>query len=410
LITRRRLLMSAGVGLAGAGVGWMWPEEGLWHPCGPSALPDHIVQNKHFARIWNGIRPERVWDGHVHLVGNGVDGSGCRLNPHMDSWWHPIQKIQKYFYLNSGCVRDGHGLDAAYVERLIRLHTAFPSGSKLMLLAFDWHHDSDGHRNETLSPIYTPNDYARDVARSNPGHFEWIASVHPYRDDAIVELERVARDGARAVKWLPPVQGMDPASPRCDDFYSALARLDLPLLTHAGDELSLHSEAMQDFGNPLRLRRALDRGVRVIIAHCASLGRGVDLDQGEDGSALPNFVLFSRLMKETQYESTLYADIAAIAQIFRSGEPLRDILSHTDWHHRLLYGSDYPLPGVMPVFAPRRLAANGLLADSEARLLSELRQFNPLLFDFALLRLLRNAGGGFANSVFETRGVFQTRR
>ena len=66
-----------------------------------------------------------------------------------------------------------------------------------------------------------------------------------------------AGHGARAVKWLPPAMGIDPASARCDRFYAAAARLGLALLTHAGEEKAVHGAAEHGFGNPLKLRRAL---------------------------------------------------------------------------------------------------------------------------------------------------------
>jgi mannonate dehydratase len=278
-----------------------------------------------------------------------------------------------------------------------------------MLLAFDWHYDQHGRRVEDLSPIYTPNEYAQRLAREHPAHFEWIASVHPYRADAVEALEAAARGGARAVKWLPSVQGMDPGDARCDRFYEVLARLRLPLLTHAGRELSLHGGGMQDYGNPLRLRRALEHGVRVIVAHCASLGTGVDLDRGPDGPEVPNFKLFARLMDDKRYDQFLFGDLAAIAQVLRAGKPLRRLIERRDWHARLLYGSDYPLPGVMPIFAPRGLAADGFLTAPEAEFLSKLRRYNPLLFDFALMRLLAVDGQGFDPAVFATRRVFANR-
>jgi len=71
-----------------------------------------------------------------------------------------------------------------------------------------------------------------------------------------------------------------------------------------------------------------------------------------------------------------------------------------------VYGSDYPLPGVMPIFSPRVLAANGFLKEEEAVFLSELRRYNPLLFDFALKRLLAVDGQGFDTAVFASRWVF----
>jgi len=405
-LKRRHFLAALGVGAFGLG-GWrLWPEEGLWHGCGPPALPEALARHELLARVWRGIDPAQLWDAHVHLLGNGLDGSGCRISPNMDSLWHPIERIQKVFYLNAGCVRDEPGMDAAYVQRLLTLHTAFPRGSKLVLLAFDWHYDQNGRRIESLSPIFTPNEYAQQLARQHPAHFEWMASIHPYREDAVEALEAAARGAARAVKWLPPVQGIDPADARCDRFYQAMARLGLPLLTHAGRELALHAGAMQDYGNPLRLRRALEHGVRVIVAHCASLGSGVDLDRGPDGPEMSNFKLFARLMDDRRYERQLYGDLAAIAQVTRAGKPLRRLLERRHWHPRLLYGSDYPLPGVMPIFAPRRLAAEGFLTEPEAVFLSGLRRYNPLLFDFALMRLLAVDGKGFDTAAFHTRRVF----
>jgi mannonate dehydratase len=404
-LTRRRFL-AAGVagasGLASRPLRAAW----LWHSCGPAALPEALARHELLARAWQGVDPTQLWDCHVHLLGNGDGGSGCWINPRMANLWHPIERLQRAFYLNAACVTDGPGMDAAYVQRLLALHAGFPQGARLMLLAFDWHHDEGGRRVEELSPFYTPNAYAQRLAREHPDHFEWIASVHPYRVDAVEALEQAAAGGARAVKWLPSAQGMDPTDTRCDRFYEALARLKLPLLTHAGHEFAVHGGRMQDYGNPLRLRRALDHDARVIVAHCATLGKGLDLDRGPDGPAVGNFKLFARLMDEPRYAKNLYGDLAAVGQLLRAGKPLRVLLERRDWHARLLFGSEYPLPGVMPIFSPHALVEDGFLGDDEAGFLVELRRYNPLLFDFALKRLLAVKGMGFDVAVFATRRVF----
>jgi mannonate dehydratase len=402
MLSRRRFLAACAASLVSQPV----PAEWLWHGCGPAALPESLMQDGLMQRIWQGIDPAQFRDCHVHLLGSGDGGSGCWLNPRMESPWHPIERLQKAFYLNAACVSDQPGMDAAYVARLLALLAAFPPGAKLMLLAFDWHHQEDGRRVEALSPFYVPNAYAQRLAREYPQRFEWIASVHPYREDAIEAVVQAARGGARAIKWLPSAQGMDPADARCDRFYETLARLKLPLLTHAGSELAVHGGQMQDYGNPLRLRRALDRGVRVIVAHCASLGKGVDLDRGPNGPAVSNFTLFARLMDEPRYAKRLYGDLAAVGQLLRAGDTLRALVLRRDWQARLVYGSDYPLPGVQPIFSPRGLAADGFLRKEEAVFLNELRRYNPLLFDFALKRLLAVDGQAFDTVVFESRRVF----
>ena len=60
-----------------------------------------------------------------------------------------------------------------------------------------------------------------------------------YRRDAVAELERVARDGAVLIKWLPITQDIDPSDARCVPFYEALAHLGIPLLSHTGWERTL---------------------------------------------------------------------------------------------------------------------------------------------------------------------------
>jgi mannonate dehydratase len=260
-----------------------------------------------------------------------------------------------------------------------------------------------------LSSFFIPNRYAADLAQRYPGRFEWICSVHPYRADAIDELQWSVRQGAPAVKWLPSAMGMDPMSPKCDPFYQALTRFNLPLLTHGGEEEAVASGATAEFNNPLRLRRPLDQGVRVIVAHCASLGDSIDTDHGPNGPRRQNFELFERLMNEARYERQLFGEISALIQANREESVVATLIRRVEWHPRLINGSDYPLPGVIPLISPRRFANEGFLTETQAQVLSEIRRYNPLLFDFVLKRSLVNDGHRFSPVVFESRRVFESK-
>lgn len=403
---RRRFLAALGLGGLGAGAAWVYPEQGIWNPCVAERLPKALAEHDLVLAAWEGIDPAQVWDCHVHLTGVGDSDSGIWLTPEMDSLAHPIQYTQKQFFLNAGCAAAESGVDEAYADRLVALQTEMAPGAKAMLLAFDYHHDASGRVARGHSSFYTPNDYAARLAAAHPERLEWIASIHPYREDAVEALRTAAAGGARAVKWLPPAQGMDPASPRCDAFYEEISRLGLPLLTHAGAELAVWGSQTADYGNPLRLRRPLEHGVRVLVAHCATLGAGVDLDRGAEGPRVANFDLFARLMDEAAYRDLLYGEISAVTQINRIGRPLRTLLRREDWHPRLLNGSDYPLTGVFPLFSLRGMVAKGFLQPPEAAILRQLRVYNPLLFDFVLKRRLRYQGQAFPAAVFETRRIF----
>ena len=91
--------------------------------------------------------------------------------------------------------------------------------------------------------------------------------------------------------------GIDPAAARCAPFYELMQKLDMPLVSHAGLERAVLGREAHDYGNPLRLRRALEAGVRVVIAHCASLGEDRDLDRGENGPYVDSFSLFARVFE-----------------------------------------------------------------------------------------------------------------
>ena len=154
------------------------------------------------------------------------------------------------------------------------------------------------------------------------------------------------------------------------------------------------------------MRRPLDHGVKVIVAHCASLGRGRDLDQGKEGPTTSNFSLFARLMNDSRYEGHLFGGISAVTQRNRDVSVLKTLLETDVWHPRLVNGSDYPLPGVIPLISPGKLRRQGFLSEEAVRILEQVRQHNAILFDFMLKRQLRSGGKSFAPEVFESRRIY----
>lgn len=402
---RRRLLLAAGGSVALGGCEYSL-EHGLFNAC-RAELPRKLARDEAVLAAWDGIDAARVWDCHVHLIGSGDSGSGIWLNPAMFNIANPVQYAQRLFYLNAGCVREGHGsVDQSYVDRMLNLLDGMRSGGKLVLLAFDRHYAADGTPLPDETSFYVPDEYALATARRHPQRFEWAASIHPYRRDSLDALRRAKGNGARAVKWLPAAMGIDPASPRCDAFYAELAKLDLPLITHGGMERAVNVGGRQHLGNPLLLRRALEHGVRVVIAHCATLGEDRDLDRGEHGPYVASLSLFARLMDDPRYRATLFGDISGITQINRAGPALVALLEREEWHPRLLNGSDYPLPGIVPLYSVGQLVGLGVIDRRLAPVLAEVREHNPLLFDFLVKRHLRAGGKRFPASVFETRAFF----
>ena len=381
----------------------------MWNPC-RAALPPRLADHELVAAAWSGLEAADVWDSHVHLLGTGDSPSGVYVNPRLASLLNPTLYVRRAFFLDAACVDPAPGkADRSYVERLHALAEGLRPGAKLLLFAFERVHDARGAADLERSVFHVPDAYARDTARAYPRRFEWAASIHPYRPDALEALAQAKRDGARALKWLPAAMGIDPASPRCARFYDALRTHDLPLISHAGAEHAVVGQGWEHYGNPLRLRGALEAGVRVVIAHCAAIGEDRDLDRGAHGPYVPSFTLFERLMREPRYEKNLYGDISAMTQLNRAGPVLARVLDQEHWHARLLNGSDYPLPGVMPIYSVDYLVSLELIAPAAAPVLREIRLHNALLFDFVLKRSLRSNGKRFGPQVFQTRRFFEAR-
>ena len=369
----------------------------------PAALANHEL----VTAAWDGLDPAKVWDSHAHLVGTGDSGSGIVVNPKMQSLLNPAEYARRLFFLNAGCAHEATGsVDQAYIERMRNLIDGLRPGAKLLLFAFERTYGEDGRPDPVRTGLWVPDAYARDTAKAHPRIFEWAASIHPYRADCVEALDAAVKEGARAVKWLPAAMNIDPSSARCDRFYEFLSRINIPLISHAGLERAVMGADVQDYGNPLRLRRALDAGVRVVVAHCASMGQDRDLDKGANGPFVDSFLLFSRLFEEQRFEKHLFGDISAMTQVNRAGLSLAKVVEREEWHPRLLNGSDYPLPGVMPIFSVDYLVSLGLIDENFSPILKEIRAHNPLLFDFVLKRHLRSNGKALSKSVFETRPFF----
>jgi len=208
-----------------------------------------------------------------------------------------------------------------------------------VVLAFDAVYTTEGNLDDRNTHFYVKNDYVIELAAKYP-NMRFGASVHPYRKDAIAELERCVKAGAVLLKWLPITQNIDPSDARCFPFYEALAHHRLPLLCHTGGEKSLPT-LNAGYADPMLLKPALDRGVTVIAAHCGTRSFSGESD------FVPQF------MRMAQDYEHLYGDTAALNLPTRS-YAWPTVLNNSVVRSKLIHGSDWPIP----VFAP--LAMTGI--------------------------------------------------
>ncbi|QOV90031.1 amidohydrolase family protein [Humisphaera borealis] len=223
--------------------------------------------------------------------------------------------------------------ERAIADKLVRTIDETRKLDAVVVLAFDAVHDGQGRLDHANTHLHVTNDYAIDLCRKN-AKLRFGASVHPYRKDAVAEIERCVKAGAVLMKWLPIVQGFNPADDRCIPFYEALAHHKLPLLSHTGGEKSLPN-IDTTVADPALLLPALQRGVKVIMAHCGTRSAFGETDY------VSNFMKFAR-----EHEHC-YGDTAALCLPTRS-HAFPMVLKDKVVREKLVHGSDWPIIALPP--------------------------------------------------------------
>ena len=270
-------------------------------------------------------------DCHVHVT--ALQPGRGRLSPRI------LKSVQfRVMQWMFGLDASAPDVDARLEKMLIDQLNACEELDAAAVFAFDSVYDANGRRDEANTHFAVENDYVIDLSRKHPKVL-FGCSVHPYRPDAIAELERCVSAGAVLCKWLPITQGIDPSDRKCFEFYDALAHHKLPLLSHTGGEKMLPN--LNNFADPTLLLPAIRRGVTVIGAHCGTRSSpgGNDYLQA-----------FVRMLLEHEH---FYGDTSALNLPMRwhAYEP---ILTDARVMQKVIHGSDWP---VIPVPPPHRLGA-----------------------------------------------------
>jgi predicted TIM-barrel fold metal-dependent hydrolase len=266
----------------------------------------------------------RLIDMHVHMVGNGVAGSGGWLR--LSGWhrWLAGFMLRQLGIPASALEGDLETIFSEHLAGLVRES----SMDAVVLLAHERVHDPDGTPRDDLGSMFVPNDVVLGLAKRFPEFLAGV-SIHPARRDALAELDRCLAGGAVLMKCLPNCQNIDFSDRLYEPFWKRMAQAGLPLLSHTGGEhtVPVVNAALAD---PKLLRFPLECGVTVIAAHCGTKSGAFDPDYFDD---------WTSMLREFP---NLYGDISALVSLNRCGH-LRDCLRE-DVAPRILHGSDFPVP------------------------------------------------------------------
>ncbi|MDB2426038.1 amidohydrolase family protein [bacterium] len=198
-----------------------------------------------------------------------------------------------------------------------------------VVLAMDEVYEISGKKRKDLTVFYVPNEFVAKETSKRP-NLLFGASVHPYRPDALAQLEKVKADGAYLVKLLPAIQRFKANDPGLIPYYQKLIALNLPLLIHVDDESSF-GEDHPEYSNPQFLELPLSLGVKVVAAHAGARG---------ERNGKTNF---QAVLELAQKYKNLFVDISAMSVTLTRNGQLVKILKAKELQGRIVYGSDWPL-------------------------------------------------------------------
>ncbi|CAN5708248.1 amidohydrolase family protein [soil metagenome] len=268
-----------------------------------------------------------IIDCHVHISAT-TPAHGLMSRKLLDSF------AFRFMQWKFGLAGEDAGAEQALEALLARTIDDAAMLDAAVVLAFDGVCDDRGEIDLGRTHFYVTNQYVIELSQRHPKML-FGASINPYRRDAIAELERCVKNGAVLMKWLPIVQGFNPADKRCEQFYEALADYRLPLLAHTGGEKSL-PRVDDSLADPILLLPALKRGVTVIMAHCGTRSVPGEIDY------VDTFVDLAKRFPNC------YGDTSALCLPTR-WHAWPKILRDSEVREKLIHGSDWPIIPLPPI-------------------------------------------------------------
>ncbi len=177
----------------------------------------------------------------------------------------------------------------------------------------------------------TYNDFILQQAKESDALFP-IASVHPLDgDEAVAEVVRVAKLGAKAIKLHPFFQGFDPG-------HASVAAV----VKAAGDNGaavimdSISADDGDSTGKFINLALANPQ-TKIVLAHMA-------------GARFHEMILFSVFAKGPYYKNNVYFDMSGTAELYANSPRQEELM----WTMReigmdqFLFASDFPVFDIKP--------------------------------------------------------------
>ena len=276
-------------------------------------------------------------DVHAHLAGMGTNDSGCWVSPRFQRRY-TFRLLRLKHRITREQMRTTVDADwAAMLAGLVRTSEL----DRAVALGFDGVYDARGKFDPDRSQMVVPPAWVFRVCREHPELLPG-PSINPHRRDGLERLGECIEGGAVLLKWLPIVQGINPASRDLSRFYERMAEVRLPLLVHASGAEQTFGTVAPEYNNIRLLELPLELGVPVICAHSGTRVHGM-----REPDQMP---ILRRMLARYPH---LWVDNSGLANPSRFAH-LPRLAGDPEFRDRTLHGSDWPVPS-NAIYYPRKL-------------------------------------------------------
>jgi len=233
-----------------------------------------------------------------------------------------------------------------YVKTLIRNISESKHLSKSVVLPVDAIVSSKGLEIEHDKTVCSNNDDVHELYKRFPNQVIPFFSINPNRTDALDLIDKYVSLGFKGAKFLQNYWDIDINDKKYIPYFEKIKAYDLPIIIHTGSEHAVPSNKIYEKVEVANL--AIKIGCKVVLAHF-----GVNMVMEHHVSKIFNNFSFDNNKFGDDYFKTIeyleknenvYADLSAMIMCFRS-KIVEDLAKNqTHIHHKLLFGTDYPVP------------------------------------------------------------------
>jgi len=229
----------------------------------------------------------------------------------------------------------------AYTEGLLNNIRESKHLQKTVLFGVDARVDEKGKTLHKDITVCATNKDLLELYQQNRDVIIPFFSINPLRPDALDLIDKYTELGFKGAKFLQNYWGVDTREKRFIPYFEKLKEKNLPIIIHIGSESSVGS--FKEYESIEMLDQPLEIGVNTIAAHMALSYTPLGILKAFSQNPKHFNQEYHTLLKMLEKHDNLYADISALLTPVRA-KVLRDLSSQKQVHHKLLFGTDFPVP------------------------------------------------------------------